>query len=115
MNLSGAILKKRFITMRMRPQRIQFLLAIGISFIIAAHPIYLQYNSFNEIDFISAHPSFENLDQENLLADEQNKTRIFLLNSCPEVFLLGISFEVQLLRLSFGILSPHQTASILRC
>jgi len=101
--------------MRMKPQKIQFLLAIGISFIIAAHPVYFQYNSFDEIDFLTAHPSFENLDQENLLADEQSKKRIFLLNSCPEVFLLGIFFEVQLLRLSFGILSPHQTASILRC
>jgi hypothetical protein len=101
--------------MRMKPQRIQLLLAIMTSFVIAAYPVYLQYSIFNEIDFLSTHASFENLDQENLLADEQNKTRIFLLNSCPEVFLLGAIFEEQSLRLSFRVLSGHQTAPILRC
>ena len=115
MDSSGAFLKKRFFTMRMKSQRIQYLLAIGLSFMIAAYPGYLQYSSFNEVDFLSAHASFENLDQENLLTDEQSKTRIFLLNSCPEVFLLGIFSEEQLLRLSFRVLSSHQTASILRC
>ena len=101
--------------MRTKPPKIQFLLAIGISFVIAAYPVYLQYNSFIEIDFLSPHPSFENLDQENLLADEQSKTKIFVLNSYPEVFLLGIFFEEHLPRLSFRVFSLHQPASILRC
>jgi hypothetical protein len=101
--------------MRTKSQRIQFLLAIGISFVIAAYPVYLQYNSFIEIDFLSTHPSFENLDQENLLADEQSKSKVFVLNSSPEVFLFGIFFEEQLPRLSFRVFSLNQPASILRC
>jgi len=115
MNLLGVLLKKAVFTMRMKPQRIQLLLAIGISFIIAAYPVYLQYNSFDEIDFLSTHPSFENLDQENLLADEQSKTKIFVLNSSSEVFLLGISFEEQFPSLFSKVSSTHQPASILRC
>jgi hypothetical protein len=97
------------------PQRIKFLLAIGVSFLLAAYPAYLQYNSFIEIDFLSTHPSFENLDQENLLADEQNKVKIFVVNSSPEVFLLGIFCEEQFPPPSSQVFSPHQPASILRC
>ena len=101
--------------MRMKSQRIQYLLAIGLSFMIAAYPGYLQYSSFNEVDFLSAHASFENLDQENLLTDEQSKTKIFVLNSSPEIFLLGISFREQIPRLSSQAFSPDQPTSILRC
>ncbi len=97
------------------PQRIKFLLAVGISLLLAAYPGYLQYNSFVEIDFLSTHPSFENLDQENLLADEQSKTKIFVLNSSPEVLLLGIFFEEQFPPPYFQVFSPHPPASILRC
>jgi hypothetical protein len=115
MNLSEAILKKRLLTMWMKPQRIKFLLAMGISFLLAAYPAYLQYNSFIEIDFLSTHPSFENLDQENLLADEQNKVKTFVVNSSPELFLLGIFSAEPFPPHSFQVLSPRQPASILRC
>lgn len=106
---------KAIFTMRTKPQRIKFLLAIGIAFFIVAYPAYLQFNRFIEIDFLSPHPSFENLDQENLLADEQSKTRLFILKSSPEVFLLGIFLEEQLLRLSFQIFPFNHPVSILRC
>ncbi len=97
------------------PQRIKILLAVGISLLLAAYPGYLQYNSLVEIDFLSTHPSFENLDQENLLTDDQSKTKIFVLNSSPEVFLLGIFFEDHLRPLSIKVFSPHQPVFILRC
>jgi hypothetical protein len=97
------------------PQKIKFLLAVGVSFLLAAYPAYLQYNSFIEIDFLSTHPSFENLDQENLLADEQNKVKTFVVNSSPEVFLLGIFFAEHFPPPSSQVLSPHLPASILRC
>ncbi|HXZ38666.1 MAG TPA: hypothetical protein VEL68_21730 [Thermodesulfobacteriota bacterium] len=101
--------------MRTKLQRIKFLLAIGISFLLAAYPAYLQYNSFIEIDFLSTHPSFENIDQENLLADEQNKVKIFVVNSSPEVLLFGIFLEEQVPPPSSQIFSPRHPASILRC
>ncbi len=97
------------------PQKIKILLAVGISLLLAAYPGYLQYNSLVEIDFLSTHPSFENIDQENLLADEQNKVKIFVVNSSPEVFLFGIFLGEQVPPPSSQIFSPCHPASILRC
>jgi hypothetical protein len=97
------------------PPRIKFLLAIGISFVLIAYPVYLQYNNLIEIDFLSTHPSFESLDQENLLADEQSKIKIFVPNSSPEVNLLKIFFQEQVPRFSFQVFSLQPSASILRC
>ncbi len=101
--------------MRTKLQRIQYLLAIGISLVVAAYPVYLQYNSFMEIDFLSPHPSFENLDQDNLLADEQSKIKIFVLNPSPEVFQPGFLIEEQLPSPSFQVFSLLEPAAILRC
>ena len=88
---------------------------MAISFLLAVCPAFLQYNDVTEIDCLSPHPSIENLDQENLLTDEQSKTKIFVLNSSPEIFLLGISFREQIPRLSSQAFSPDQPTSILRC
>jgi hypothetical protein len=92
-----------------------FLLVSAICFLLAVCPAYLQYNDLTEIDFLSPYPSFENLDQENSLADEQSKTKVFVLNPSPEIFLLGIFFREQLPRLSYQIFSLGQATAILRC
>ncbi len=101
--------------MKNGPGKIFRLLVIAISSFLAVGPAYLQYNDITEIDCLSPHPSFENFDQENLLADEQSKTKIFVLNSSSEVFLLGIFFEEQFPSLFSQVFSTHPTASILRC
>ncbi len=102
--------------MKSRPRKTpSFLLVIAICSLLVVCPAYLQYNGLLEIDSMSPHPSFENLDQENSLADEQSKTKVFVLNPSPEIFLLGIFFGEQLPRLSYQIFSPGQPATILRC
>jgi len=102
--------------MKSRPRKPQpFLLVIAISFLLAVCPAYLQYNDLMEIDSLSPHPSFENFDQENSLADEQSKTKVFVLNPSPEISLLGVFFPAPLPRLSFQIFSPDHPTAILRC
>ena len=77
--------------MKNRQKRIQSSLAIIISFLIVLCPAYLQYNDLIEIDFLSLIPSFENPDPDNLLSDEQNKTKIFVSSLSPVISLLGFS------------------------
>ena len=102
--------------MKSRPRKPQsFLLVIAICSLLAMCPAYLQYNDLLEIDSLLPHPSFENLDQENSLADEQSKTKVFVLNPSPEIFLLGIFFGEQIPPLSFQIFSLDHPTAILRC
>jgi len=101
--------------MKSKPRKSQPLLVIAICSLLALCPAYLQYNDLIEIDSLSPHPAIENLDQENSLADEQSKTKILVLNSSPEIFLLGIFFGEPLPRLSYQIFSLDQPATILRC
>jgi hypothetical protein len=101
--------------MKTTSRKIRLLPVMAISFLLAVCPAYLQYNDVTEIDCLSPHPSIENLDQENLLTDEQSKTKIFVLNSSPGIFLLGISFREQIPHLSSQAFSPDQPTSILRC
>jgi len=86
-----------------------------IAFLLAAWPIYLQYDDIVEIDFLSPHQAFENRDQEDLLADKQDKTKIFVQNSSPVISFLGFFPMGPLPCLSFQIFSLDQKTSILRC
>ncbi len=101
--------------MKTRPKEIQSLLIVAVSFLMAVCPAYLQYNDLIEIDSLSPHPSFENLESENSLADEQSKTRVFVLNPSPEIFVLGIFFPEAIPCLFFQIFSSDHPAAILRC
>ena len=102
--------------MKSKPGKTQsFLLVVAICILLAVCPAYLQYNDLMEIDSLSPHPSFENLDQENSLADEQSKTKIFALNPSPEFFLFGTLFREPLPRLSYQIFSLDHFTVILRC
>jgi len=86
-----------------------------ISFFLVVYPVYLQYNNLIEIDFFSPNPTFENLDQENLLADEQNKIKIFVRSFSPVTSFFCFFCIGQLLRLSFQSFSLDQPISVLRC
>jgi hypothetical protein len=88
---------------------------MAICFLLAMCPAYLQFNDLMEIDCLSPHPWFENLDQENSLADEQSKTKVFVLNPSPEFFLFGTLFGEPLPRLSYQIFSLDHATAILRC
>jgi hypothetical protein len=84
-------------------------------FLLAVCPAYLQYNDVTEIDFLSPHPSFENPDQENLLTDEQSRTKIAALNFSPEISLFAILPSEPIPIASFQIISLELPATILRC
>lgn len=101
--------------MKNRPERIQAFLVIAISFFLLLYPAYFQYNKLIEIDFLSPNPTFENLDQEDLFADKQSKTKMFTLSLFPVISLSGFHLLRQLPRLSLQIFSIDQPVFILRC
>jgi hypothetical protein len=101
--------------MKNRPERIQSFLVILISFFLVVYPVYFQYNNLIEIDFFPPNPALENLDQEDQLGDEQNKTKIFILIFSAVISFFGFSWIGQLPRLSFHIFSLDQLISVLRC
>lgn len=96
-------------------KRIQAFGVIVIASFLIIYPVYFQYNDLIEIDFLSPGPNFENLDQDNLLGDEQNKTKIFVIGFSPGIYLFGFFSLWQLPRLSYQIISLDHPISILRC
>jgi hypothetical protein len=96
-------------------ERIQAFGVMVIASLLIIYPIYFQYNDLIEIDFLSPGPNFENLDQENLLADEQNKTKIFVVGFSPEIHLFCFFCLGQLPRLSYQIISLDHPIPVLRC
>lgn len=101
--------------MNHRFERIQaFVVIVIVSFLII-YPVYFQYNDLIEIDFLSPIPNFENLDQENLLGDEQNKANIFTISFSPEICLFGYLCLQQLSRLCYQMISLDHPIPILRC
>jgi hypothetical protein len=101
--------------MKSRVRKTYFLVAIAISFLVAVCPAYQQYNDLIEIDCLSPHPSFENLDPDNFLADVQNKGKLFVLDSSPEIILLAVFFGEPNPHFFARIFSLNQPISILRC
>ena len=96
-----------------KPQ--SFLPVIAICLLLAVCPAYLHYNDLMEIDSLSPHPSLENLDQENALADEQSKTKVFVLNSSPEFSLSGTFLRELLPCPSSQIFFLDHPTAVLRC
>lgn len=88
---------------------------MAISFFLLLHPAYLQYNNLVEVDFFSSNPTFENLDQEDMLADQQSKVKVLASSISTVIFLLRINLVAQLPRLSFQIFSFDHQTYILRC
>jgi len=96
-------------------ERIQSFLVVIISFLLMVWPAYLQYNDLIEIDFLSPDPAFENLDPDNLLADNHDKTKTFVPTISPAISFLGFFCIGTLPCHSFQIYFPDQPISVLRC
>ena len=101
--------------MKDRSDNIWSLAGIALSFLLALHVFYFQYNTLIELDCLSPHSSVEKLDQENLLVDEQNAEQVFALSPCVEVFHVGIFFSEEPSHLPIQDLIFHQQTFILRC
>jgi len=62
--------------MNREPKGTQIFIALSIFFFFSVFSVYLLYNNCVEIDFPSSKPKFENLDQDYLLDNTQNKSEM---------------------------------------
>ena len=99
--------------MNRKQKRIQTFLAISFFFFSSFFTAYLYYNDCVETDFPSDKPTFENLDQDYLLANQQNKSLVS--GQSTSFFILETYLFRQLSHLSFRISSLDQKLFVLRC
>jgi hypothetical protein len=98
--------------MKNQRARIQPFLIIVVSFLLVFYPAYFNYNALIEVDSLSPNPSFENSDQEDLLADEPG---IGGLGFFPTISSSSRFSIQQFPLLSFPVTFSDQLISLLRC
>jgi len=91
----------------------KFFLILLLSFFALVFRAYLLYNGAIEIDFPSDKPTFENLDRDYFLANEQNRS--FASGPSASFLILETYLVRQFPGLSFEIPSLVQRISTLRC
>jgi hypothetical protein len=101
--------------MKKRFKRIQIFLALTISLFILAFPAYLRCTKLSQAKFISSDLSFENLDQEEGLPDNEKELKIFRPTAFLVIFVSGTNLFEQSSHLFFNTLSPRHKTSVLRC
>ncbi len=99
--------------MNRKQKRIQIFLAISFIFFLSVFSGYLYYNNYAETDLPSAKPTFDNLDQDYLLTDQQNRSSA--VEQTASSFILETYLFRQPPDLSFGIPSLDQKLLALRC
>jgi hypothetical protein len=105
----------RILIMKNKREKLSTFLALLISFLLIACSGYSHYNKLMEIDFLSSHSSFENPDLEGLLADKQDKAKIFVQSSSSVNGSLSFFGIEPFPQVSSPILSSLGSISILRC
>jgi hypothetical protein len=100
--------------MNRKRKGIQICIALLIFSFFSVFPAISLYNNCVETDFPSAKPTFENLDQDYLLANEQNKSFPFGIGPSFIIFLETYLFQ-KLPYPSFLISSLDQKLFALRC
>jgi len=90
-------------------------LVIAISFCILAFPVYLRCNQLSQSKFLSTDLSFENLDQEGGLPDNEKELRAYGPSALLIIFHLGTNLFEQSSHLSSQKLSLLQRTFVLRC
>jgi hypothetical protein len=99
--------------MNRKHKGIQIFLAISFIFFLSVFSAYLYYNNYAETDLPSAKPTFDNLDQDYLLTNQEIKSLAFRQNT-PSFVLETYLFR-QLSHLSFGMPSLDQKLFVFRC
>ena len=102
-----------FPNMNRRQKKIQILLAGSFVFFLSVFSAYLYYNNYAETDLPSAKPTFDNLDQNCLLTNQEIKSFAFGQNTSS--FVLETYLLCQLPLHSFGMPSLGRKPFILRC
>jgi hypothetical protein len=100
--------------MKKRFKRIQIFLALTISLFILAFPAYLRCTQLSQTKFVSSDLSFENLDQDEGLPDNEKELKVFgptAFNICVS----GTNLFEQSLHLFSHTLSLRHKTSVLRC
>ena len=99
--------------MNRKQEKIRVLLVISFVFFLSAFSAYLYYNNYAETDLPSAMPTFDNLDQNCLLTNQEIKSFAFGQNTSS--FILETYLLCQLPLLSSGMPSLGQKPIVLRC
>ena len=102
-----------FPNMNRKQKKIQILLAGSFVLFLSVFSAYLYYNNYAETDLPSAKPTFDNLDQNCLLINQEVKSPVSGQNTSSfvlETYLLG-QFPLH----SFGMPSLGQKPFVLRC
>jgi hypothetical protein len=99
--------------MNKKQKRIQIFLAISFIFFFLVSSSYLYYSNYIENDFLPAKPTFDNLDPDYLLTNQQNKSFAFGQNI--SLFIIETYLFQQLPHLYSGISSLSQKLFVLRC
>jgi len=99
--------------MNRRQKGIQILLAMSFFFFFLVFPAFLHYNNCVETDFPHSKPTFENLEQDYLLADQQDKLET--LRPSTFTMIMEITLSEKILFFSFQNPSRDQKTIILRC
>jgi hypothetical protein len=93
----------------------QTFLVIAISLFIPLVSTYHVYFDLADADFFSGDINLGNFDQENLLADQDNESKIFLSDVSSVRSAPILSFLEKFPLLSLKICSPDQMTFVLRC
>jgi hypothetical protein len=101
--------------MKKRFKRIQIFLALTISLFILAFPAYLRCTQLSQTKFVSSDLSFENLDQEEGLPDNEKELKVFGPTAFLVIFVSGTNLFEQSLHLFSHTLSLRHKTSVLRC
>lgn len=99
--------------MNRKHKGIQIFLAIPFIFFLSVFSAYLYYNNYAETDLPSAKPTFDNLDQDYLLTNQEIKS--FASGQNTSYFVLETYLFRQLSHLSFGMPSLDQKLFVFRC
>jgi hypothetical protein len=99
--------------MNRKQKRIRVLLAISFIFFLSVFSAYLYYNNYAETDPPSTKPTFDNLDQDYLLTNQE--IRSFAFGQTTSSSILETYLFRQPPDLSFGIPSLDQKLIVLRC
>jgi hypothetical protein len=101
--------------MEKRFKRIQIFVLIAISLFILVFPAYLRCTKLPQAKLVSSDLSFEYLDQEESLPDNEKELKLYGPSNLLVMFSWGIYLFGQTFHLFPGSFSLLQKASILRC
>ncbi len=98
-----------------RPGKIFIYLPILLSILLIVCSAYAHYDEIIEIDLLSLQPTFENADMEGLVADKQNKAKVFVQIAAPVICFSSFILPDQVPYFHSPNFSSPLSTLILRC